>query len=316
MGWRLSKRLAAYPAVAAALRPVERTGVRLTYEVHDRVWGNPLSRRLLREQPPVLDAVQQRVVDQLTASGIAVIPFADLCPDPAVWRTLAEDAARFVAAAEQRLRNADDPARAQLRKKHIVRRHALGVELPLADPWLTLGVSTRLLDIVNAYLAMYAKCLYVDQWYTVPAGAGDRVSSQRWHRDYTDTHLVKVFIYLSDVDAESGPFEYIRGSAGDGPYSREFPWRPLSDTYPPEDALLSKVRPADVVSCLGPAGTTIFCNTSGFHRGGFATRAPRAMAVYNYASAASLRSLAKRNFRLAEHEVPSSLPASVRFALT
>jgi len=42
----------------------------------------------------------------------------------------------------------------------------------------------------------------------------------------------------------------------------------------------------------------IFCNTSGFHRGGYATgNRPRVMAVYNYSSPASLAALTLRNFR-------------------
>jgi hypothetical protein len=39
------------------------------------------------------------------------------------------------------------------------------------------------------------------------------------------------------------------------------------------------------------------------------------MAVYNYASPASLASLAQRNFRLAEPKLPDSLPPAARFAL-
>ena len=140
-------------------------------------------------------------------------------------------------------------------------------------------------------------------------------SSQLWHHDPEDLKLVKVFIYLGAVDEGAGPFQYIPGSAGNGPYSRDFPWRPLGDTYPPEDQLFHRVSPSSVVSCVGPAGTIIFCNTSGFHRGGFATTAPRTMAVYNYASPASLNSLARRNFRVAG-PLPGSMTTAARFALT
>ena len=60
----------------------------------------------------------------------------------------------------------------------------------------------------------------------------------------------------------------------------------------------------------------IFCNTSGFHRGGFATQKPRAMAIYRYTSVASLKALGQRNFRLAYPECLTGLPAAVRYALT
>ena len=47
-----------------------------------------------------------------------------------------------------------------------------------------------------------------------------RVSSQRWHRDYNDERLVKVFIYLTDVDEDTGPLEYVPGSTLGGEYAQ------------------------------------------------------------------------------------------------
>ncbi len=96
-------------------------------------------------------------------------------------------------------------------------------------------------------------------------------ASQRWHRDFNDQHLLKAFLYLVDVDEGTGPFEYIPGSAPGGQYAHEWPWRPLGETYPPEGALEERI-PADAIKTFtGPKGTLLFCNTSGFHRGGFAT---------------------------------------------
>ena len=51
-----------------------------------------------------------------------------------------------------------------------------------------------------------------------------------------------------------------------------------------------------------PKGTMIFCNTSGFHRGGFATGKPRVLATFTYASPAALKSLSDRNFTLVRDE--------------
>ena len=52
--------------------------------------------------------------------------------------------------------------------------------------------------------------------------AKKRVASQRWHRDPDDDHIVKMFIYLSDVAEEAGPFEYVRDSAAGGRYGDLF----------------------------------------------------------------------------------------------
>lgn len=315
MGWRLSKRLApVLPLAAAAVRPFERAGVRATYELHDRVLGNPRSRRLFRAHEPALDDLQRRLVAQLQADGIAVVPLGDLMGDPGVVPRLQRDAAGF--AEQAAARPAPGPGLESSKKQFLVRRYELETPLALHDPWLALGLSPRILDVVNSYLRMFAKCLYVDQWFTRPGGPERaRISSQRWHRDFTDKHLVKVFIYLSDVDETAGPFEYIPGSAPGGRYGQQWPWRPLGDTYPPEDALFSAVPASAAMTCTGPAGTAILCNTSGFHRGGFATLRPRMMAVYNYASAASLGALTRRNFRVDGPVPAGELSPAARFAL-
>ena len=91
----------------------------------------------------------------------------------------------------------------------------------------------RLLDVANAYLGMWSKLEYVDVWYTPPARGGERVSSQRWHRDFNDRHLLKAFIYLVDVDEEAGPFEYVPRSAPGGELDHLWPWQPLGTTTRP-----------------------------------------------------------------------------------
>jgi hypothetical protein len=192
-------------------------------------------------------------------------------------------------------------------------------ELPVDNPWFKLAASPRMLDVVNTYLEMWTKLLYVDQWYTIPVMTDEdaRISSQRWHRDYNDQHLIKVFIYMNDVDEGAGPFEYVPGSARGGPYADEWPWAPFGgDLYPPADEFQQKI-PAEAVRTLtGPAGTLIFCNTSGFHRGGFATERPRIMGVYNYISQAAMESLCRRNYSVDESELAPDTEEAVKYALS
>jgi hypothetical protein len=59
----------------------------------------------------------------------------------------------------------------------------------------------------------------------------------------------------------------------------------------------------------------IFCNTSGFHRGGFATGKPRVLATFTYESPASLKSLTERNFTLAETS-NGGLDKAARYAVS
>ena len=112
---------------------------------------------------------------------------------------------RFVTETEADLAKGGEHVRVRAGKEFVVRLHSYGVELGLDDPWFRAVASHRLLDIANAYLEMWSKLEYVDVWYSVPQPAeAERISSQRWHRDYNDKHLLKVFLYLVDVDDDDG----------------------------------------------------------------------------------------------------------------
>jgi hypothetical protein len=172
-----------------------------------------------------------------------------------------------------------------------------------------------MLDIANSYLGLWSKLEYVDMWYSVPQPEeAARVASQRWHRDFNDKHLLKAFLYLVDVDEGTGPFQYVSGSATGGRYSDAWPWRPLGENYPPEDELETRVPAEERHIFTGPAGTLLFCNTSGFHRGGFATERARVLATATYSSPASLASLTERSYRFTGSL--EELDASARFALS
>ena len=301
--------------VAAGL---ERRGVVATYELHDRLLANRASRRRYAQEPPLLDDVQQAVVDRLRAEGYATLPITDLLGDPGAWRDLEADAAQFIAETQAELERERAGGESSLRrragKEFVVRKYAWGIELGLDDPWLRLGTNPRLLDVANAYLGMWSKLEYVDVWYTPPAAADERRSSQRWHRDFNDRHLLKAFVYLVDVDQETGPFEYVPRSAPGGELEQLWPWRPLGDNYPPEDELEQRID-GRAVTFTAPRGTIIFCNTSGFHRGGFAKTRPRALATLTWDSPASLKALSERNFTFVSRN-GAALNAPQQYALS
>jgi hypothetical protein len=298
---------------------LERRGVVATYELHDRLLANRTSRRRYAQEAPTLDGVQQGVVDRLREDGYATLPLSDLVPDPDLRRDLEADSTKFVGETEAGLAHEEAGGGTALRrragKEFLVRKYAWEVQLGLEDPWLRLGVHPRLLDVANAYLEMWSKLEYVDVWYTPPAGGADeRRSSQRWHRDFNDRHLLKAFLYLVDVDDETGPFEYVPRSAPGGELEQLWPWRPLGDNYPPEDELVERID-GRAVSFTAPKGTIIFCNTSGFHRGGFAKSKPRVLATFTWDSPASLKALSERNYTFVTSD-GAALTEAQRYALT
>ena len=296
-------------------KAVERQGIRATYEVHDRLLSNRASRGHFGEAPPALDDVQQSILSDVREQGYSVRFFQDVFSDAGLWGEIEEQRDRFVASTEADLAAGGEHVRVRPGKEFVVRLQSYGVELGPVDPWFRAVSSQRLLDVANAYLEMWSKLEYVDVWYSVPQpAAAERISSQRWHRDYNDKHLLKVFLYLVDVDESMGPFQYVAGSHPRGPYSDAWGWEPLGQHYPTEEELESRIPPSAVQTFTGPAGTLLFCNTAGFHRGGFSTTKPRVLATATYSSPASLASLTVRSYEYAGSF--DGLDPATRFALS
>lgn len=293
---------------------IEKRGVRATYQIHDRALSNRSARRRHGSAPPDLDDIQQRIVADLRRDGFSLLSFTELLPGDE-WQAIEEQGSRFIAHTEAGLAGDGDGLRVRQGKEFVVRLHSYEVELGDDDPWFRTCASHRMLDIANTYLGLWSKLEYVDMWYSVPQPADeDRISSQRWHRDFNDKHLLKAFLYLVDVDESTGPFQYVPGSAPGGRHADAWPWRPLGENYPPENELESRIGADGIETFTGPKGTFLFCNTSGFHRGGFATATARVLATCTYSSPASLASLTDRSFRYTGSL--ESLDDVTRFALT
>jgi hypothetical protein len=298
--------------VASAL---ERRGIRATYSVHDRLLSNRRSRRRFAHDRPQLDAVQQRIVSDLERQGFSLLAFSELFPEEETWKQIDEQAKRFASDTETALESDRERLRTHAGKEFVVRLYSYGVEVGLDDPWFRTCASRRMLDIANTYMGLWSKLEYLDLWYSVPQPEeAKRVSSQRWHRDFNDRKLVKAFLYLVDVDEGNGPFQYVPKTAPGNELDDAWPWRPLGETYPPEDELEQRL-PMDVARIFtGPKGTLLFCNTAGFHRGGFATQRPRVLATVTYSSPASLASLTDRSYTFSGSL--DELDPALRFALT
>jgi hypothetical protein len=295
---------------------VETRGVRATYGLHDRVLSNRAARRQFAESPPPLDETQRRVLDALRVEGFAVLPVAELLPERSTELLDAGD--RFIAETEDGLRREAAGENGGLRrstKSFLVRRLAWGATIAPDDVLLRTALDARILDLANTYLGMWAKLEYVDLWHTPPAGEAERVSSQRWHRDFNDRLLLKAFVYLNDVDADAGPFEYVPRSFPGGELGDLWPWWPGYDGYPPDDEFARRMENVRIETFTGARGTMILCNTAGFHRGGFATSKPRSLATWTYCSPAALAALSERNYQLDAGAQPTVEHAAGAFAL-
>ena len=286
----------------ASLRPYY--SIRTAYPVWHGMLNRDAVRRFLAD-PPTLDPVQQRISSDLRADGIAHTTLKELVPE----------APYLLAQMQERVRTLRVHA-VQNRKKHfLLNLFEVAPELDMADPFFQYMLSPRVVDSVNAYLGMWSKfyCTILNITQPIPPGEAPR-QSQRWHRDPEDRRMCKVFLYLSDVDESSGPFTYVRGSQDGGPHRRLFPQRPPHGYYPPEGAVEARIPRDDIRTCTGPAGSILFADTSGLHKGGYATEKERIMLTAGFLTSASPRGVF---FRLPSDRKPiTALPARVAYAVT
>lgn len=100
---------------------------------------------------------------------------------------------------------------------------------------------------------------------------GNLGSGGGWHRDSPVTHQFKAVCYLNDVDEQNGPFQYIRGSHRKGNVIRNY----FNKVFKPgqyrftEDEISNYLAENNkkVESVTGKAGTLVYADTKGIHRG-------------------------------------------------
>lgn len=240
-------------------------------------WYSFLNRRarLLQEhsQDP-LNATQQKIVTELDDSGIAATSLDTLFPGKKMLEKLQKHAQSFPPKEGE-----------QGKKKFLINYWGLHPELDFDNPFLDIALSPDVLGIVNKYMNMYTKLKLVNLARTLPVGENsEAVQSQRWHRDPQEKKCVKMFIYLNDIDEEAGPFTYIPESHYHGKWGKLFPQNTPEGSYPEEKDVFEKIPQSAVRDMTGKAGTVIFCDTIGLHRGGYATKKDRLMFTAFYSA--------------------------------
>jgi hypothetical protein len=265
-----------------------------------------------RDTAAPLAPIQQRVLDDLRANGFAAVDVRTLVGDDH-WLALRGLVEPWLATDEvKKAEHAYQTSQERKWKDYLVRMFGRDSRIPIDSPIIALATAPAILDVVNTYVGMLSKILYVDVWNTVPlVHEGPNMGSQRWHRDPEDAKLVKVFLYFNDVDAESGAMQYVpnsrRGERFGSLWPQEFP----KGSVPPPEEFEREIPPSAWHTCAYPAGTLVFVDTSGFHRGGRATAARRVLATWTFTRQSSVW---PRAFEL-EGKPPTDASPAYRFAL-
>jgi len=261
------------------MNTLRNTALRAYFTVRNSwpVWYGILNadaRRRFASHKPSLTETQQHVLTDLARGGIALTSLDALFPGENMLATLQADM-------QARHRTAE-----KLRKKEFLKPfwNERG-PIDQSNPFFALALRKEVLNIVNSYDKMWRRLNYLTLAETVPVGDREAVQSQRWHRDPEEKRMIKFFVYLNDIDEDSGPFIYTKGSQYGAPkYGNLFPQQPPLGIYLTDKQIEDAVDPSDVLTCTAKAGTVIFCDTAGLHRGGHAKSKSRFMFTAFYPS--------------------------------
>jgi hypothetical protein len=274
-------------------------------------WRNKTAKSLYKKDNQELDAVQRATLAKLNKDGVAIVHLNDLSSDRKLLGRL-NTSARCPA-----VRQAEKLS-GQTLYNHKIRGIGRNIkDKYIPEAYLDFFLSDKLLNIVNSYFGMRTRLNYIDAWYNLPVDQNDLfATTELWHRDHEDKRIIKVFIYLSNVAENMGPFSYMKGthSKGQGKYTWLPPSSPPRGVYLREGDL-ERVQQGDrhtINAYPGKPGSVIIADTSGFHKGGRAIDKPRHVLVAFFTSEAAVD---RHRYCLPPHIDPGLLSPQACYAL-
>jgi hypothetical protein len=152
-------------------------------------------RRLRRFRPLIrpIPAGRRAVIDEVRTHG-ACVASLDALALPGT-EELKSDAQRLRADLAQAPRG--EQATVRLPRERL---------LECSSVWQW-GLGEELLDTVEGYLGLPAR--YHGAGLRCERATGQAVGVRQWHRDVEDHQMLKLLIWLNDVDEDGGPFEYV-----------------------------------------------------------------------------------------------------------
>lgn len=124
------------------------------------------------------------------------------------------------------------------------------------DPLVRYALSTPILNVVGNYLGETPWLRYIILTESV-FQPGEITYSQKWHLDFDDARMLKLFVYLSDVSSSGdGPFRMI-GREASRRVRNSFIRRHLAD-----DEVFDCVGSEDVIDVYGPCLSSFVVDTA------------------------------------------------------
>ncbi|MGF1991981.1 MAG: 2OG-Fe(II) oxygenase [Nostoc sp. ZfuVER08] len=141
------------------------------------------------------------------------------------------------------------------------------------------GIQQRLLNIIENYLGL--PVAYHDPSFRRDIANPVEQKSRLWHLDKEDRKVLKVIVYLNDVNDDGGPFQYIPKSD----YSKVARSLSYKYRYIRDKTMRQIIPPLNWKSCTGVAGTVVMADTANvFHRGKIPLYSDRFTIFFDYTS--------------------------------
>ena len=220
---------------------------------------------------PDLDEQGASIVNILRQEGTCVIPLEEL----ALNTTQSMMSMAFTLADKLKLPNA------QIVQGNSCEVGSSQEDLREFTEILLWALEPKLLDIIENYIGL--PILY--QGFAMRKSIADGLNSgvRRWHIDWEDRRIIKIIIYLNDVAAGGGPYDYISRNIT----SEAIDKLNYYNLGYVSDSEMNKVVPkSDWTSCLGKVGSMVISDTSSvFHRAQPPTERERFSITFCYTSA-------------------------------
>lgn len=146
---------------------------------------------------------------------------------------------------------------------------------------LSWGYSGTLLRIAREYLSLPVAYDGLSFYYSVANGR--ERGPRKWHRDKEDWKMLKVCVYLHDVDLDGGPLECVLPAINQQICQNSRSYQVLSSEKLRK--IIGNHGDDWYTSCTGKSGTVIFIDTARYyHRGRPPTKSDRSAIFFSYYS--------------------------------
>ena len=123
---------------------------------------------------------------------------------------------------------------------------------------LTIANDPAILSMASEYFNATPSIDYIGSWWSFPSN--NLALTQSYHRDIDTLNSLKFFIYLTDVDQNSGPFVYIKGS-------HDSTYKTKKDKMHGDEEIHNLYGKEEIKDIVGKKGHNFIADTYGFHKG-------------------------------------------------